>query len=132
MSVAALIVGASPSRLWGLDAHERLRRQLREVGVRAIATDAADLGDAQQILVVNAGFLFELLGRLRRDHPRIELKLHTGDPEHAIARVMAGSEDIAIGALYLASPAASWVTGKVFEIDGGTEATNWPFEPTGI
>ncbi|MEO7387210.1 MAG: HTH-type transcriptional activator IlvY [Gammaproteobacteria bacterium] len=43
-------------------------------------------------------FLFELLGRLRRDHPRIELKLHTGDPEHAIARVMAGSEDIAIGA----------------------------------
>jgi LysR family positive regulator for ilvC len=43
-------------------------------------------------------FLFELLGRLRRDHPHIELKLHTGDPEHAIARVMAGSEDIAIGA----------------------------------
>jgi len=43
-------------------------------------------------------FLFELLSRLRRDHPRIELKLHTGDPEHAIARVLAGSEDIAIGA----------------------------------
>ena len=43
-------------------------------------------------------FLFDLLGKLRRDHPRIELKLHTGDPEHAIARVMAGSEDIAIGA----------------------------------
>ena len=43
-------------------------------------------------------FLFELLGRMRRDHPRIELKLHTGDPEDAITRVMAGSEDIAIGA----------------------------------
>lgn len=43
-------------------------------------------------------FLFQLLGRLRRDHPRIEVKVHTGDPEHAIARVMAGSEDIAIGA----------------------------------
>jgi 7-alpha-hydroxysteroid dehydrogenase len=41
-------------------------------------------------------------------------------------------EDIAIAALYLASPAAGWVTGKVFEVDGGTEATNWPFEPTGI
>ena len=50
-------------------------------------------------------FLFELLGKLRRDHPRIELKLHTGDPEHAIARVMAGSEDIAIGARPDALPA---------------------------
>ena len=36
-------------------------------------------------------------------------------------------EDIALAALYLASPASSWVTGKIFEIDGGTEATNWPF-----
>ncbi len=35
-------------------------------------------------------------------------------------------EDIALAALYLASPASSWVTGKVFEIDGGTESTNWP------
>ncbi|MAG30531.1 MAG: short-chain dehydrogenase [Deltaproteobacteria bacterium] len=31
-------------------------------------------------------------------------------------------EDIACAALYLASPAASWVTGKVFQVDGGTEA----------
>jgi 7-alpha-hydroxysteroid dehydrogenase len=30
-------------------------------------------------------------------------------------------EDIAACALYLASPAASWVTGKIFQIDGGTE-----------
>ncbi|MBL8202373.1 MAG: HTH-type transcriptional activator IlvY [Chromatiales bacterium] len=50
-------------------------------------------------------FLFELLGKLRRDHPRIELKLHTGDPEHAIARVLAGNEDIAIGARPDALPA---------------------------
>ena len=31
-------------------------------------------------------------------------------------------EDIAACALYLASPAARWVTGKVFQVDGGTEA----------
>lgn len=31
-------------------------------------------------------------------------------------------EDIAAAALYLASPASSWVTGKVFQVDGGTEA----------
>jgi 7-alpha-hydroxysteroid dehydrogenase len=36
-------------------------------------------------------------------------------------------EDIALAVLYLASPAASWITGKVFEVDGGTETTNWPF-----
>lgn len=30
-------------------------------------------------------------------------------------------EDIACAALYLASPASSWVTGKVLQVDGGTE-----------
>lgn len=43
-------------------------------------------------------FLFEILARFRRDHPRVEIKLHTGDPEEAIARVLAGNEDISIGA----------------------------------
>jgi len=33
-------------------------------------------------------------------------------------------EDIAMAALYLASPAARWVTGKDLQIDGGTENTN--------
>ena len=31
-------------------------------------------------------------------------------------------EDIAAAALYLASPASAWVTGKIFQVDGGTEA----------
>lgn len=44
-------------------------------------------------------FLFEILSAFRRDHPHIEIKLHTGDPELAITRVLAGEEDIAIGAL---------------------------------
>ncbi len=33
-------------------------------------------------------------------------------------------EDIALGVIYLASDASSFVTGKVFEIDGGIEAAN--------
>jgi 7-alpha-hydroxysteroid dehydrogenase len=38
-------------------------------------------------------------------------------------------EDIALAALYLASPASGFVTGKVFEIDGGLTATsNMPME----
>ncbi len=36
------------------------------------------------------------------------------------------TEDIACAALYLASPASAWVTGKVFDVDGGTVASNWP------
>ena len=43
-------------------------------------------------------------------------------------RRLGSVEDIAIAALYLASPASGWVTGKVFEVDGGTESTNWPFD----
>ena len=31
-------------------------------------------------------------------------------------------EDIACAVLYLVSDASSWVTGKVFEVDGGTES----------
>jgi 7-alpha-hydroxysteroid dehydrogenase len=37
-------------------------------------------------------------------------------------------EDIALAALWLCSPAGAWVTGKVVEVDGGTESTNWPFD----
>lgn len=36
-------------------------------------------------------------------------------------------EDIAAAALYLASPASKWVTGKIIEVDGGSEVTTWPF-----
>jgi len=43
-------------------------------------------------------FLFDLLSEFRREHPRIEIKLHTGDPEDAVRRVLSGHEDLAIGA----------------------------------
>lgn len=40
---------------------------------------------------------------------------------------LAEVEDIALGALYLASPASSYVTGTVLDIDGGLVDGNWPF-----
>jgi len=43
-------------------------------------------------------FLHEILSAFRSDFPRIEIKLHTGDPAHAVTRVMRGEEDISIGA----------------------------------
>lgn len=48
-------------------------------------------------------------------------------------RRLATPEDIACAAVYLASPAGSWITGKVFEIDGGTTAPSWPYPiPNGL
>jgi 7-alpha-hydroxysteroid dehydrogenase len=37
-------------------------------------------------------------------------------------------EDVAIPALWLLSSAGGFVTGKVVEVDGGIESTNWPFD----
>lgn len=44
-------------------------------------------------------FLYDLLADFRARHPKISIKLHTGDPERAVARVLAGDEHISMGAL---------------------------------
>lgn len=41
-------------------------------------------------------------------------------------------DDVAAMALYLASAASGWVTGKIFEVDGGCVASNWPLDLSGI
>ncbi|MCC5793231.1 MAG: HTH-type transcriptional activator IlvY, partial [Chromatiales bacterium] len=87
----------SRETLGGLDlVRERLRQQAGELQ-----------GEVSLYCSVTASysFLYELLSRLRSEHPRIEIKLHTGDPEHAIGRILSGSEDIAIGALPERMPA---------------------------
>ncbi|WP_067866624.1 HTH-type transcriptional activator IlvY [Neptuniibacter marinus] len=43
-------------------------------------------------------FLFAILSEFRSNYPKIEIKLHTGDPEHAINQVLSGNEDFAITA----------------------------------
>jgi len=43
-------------------------------------------------------FLYDILTNFRREHPGIEIRLHTGDPADALERVVSGREDIAIAA----------------------------------
>jgi 7-alpha-hydroxysteroid dehydrogenase len=56
--------------------------------------------------------------------PDARKKLEAGTPMQRIGT----PEDIAAAAVYLCTPAGGWVTGKVFEVDGGTVASNWPLE----
>jgi 7-alpha-hydroxysteroid dehydrogenase len=59
----------------------------------------------------------------------IRQRLESNTPMQRIGR----PDDIAAAVLYLASDAAGWVTGKVFEVDGGVESPAFtiPFEPLG-
>jgi 7-alpha-hydroxysteroid dehydrogenase len=50
--------------------------------------------------------------------------LHTQMVEGTPLKRLGEPEDIALAALYLASPAGGWVTGKVLEVDGGLEEAN--------
>ena len=43
-------------------------------------------------------FLYDLLNKFRQVHPGIEIKLHTGDPDRAISRIIDGTEEITIAA----------------------------------
>ena len=43
-------------------------------------------------------FLYELLSRFRQHHPKIEIKLHTGDADGSIPRILNEQADIAIAA----------------------------------
>ena len=73
-----------------------------KVRVNAIAVGGVET-DALKVVLTN---------------PEIRKQLERNTPMQRIGRV----EDIAACALYLASPAASWVTGKIFEVDGGSES----------
>ena len=56
----------------------------------------------------------------REEEEKLRRKDHLQHPAGRVGR----PEDIALCALYLASPAGSFVTGKLFEIDGGLEEAN--------
>lgn len=76
------------SRQWSLIRHELTDNSDRLTGEISLYCS----------VTASYSFLFELLNRFRIEHPGIELKLHTGDPEHAIGRILDGKEDITIAA----------------------------------
>lgn len=43
-------------------------------------------------------FLYDILKRFRINFPNIEIKLHTGDSEHALNKTLSGTEDITMAA----------------------------------
>lgn len=77
--------------------------------IRFELTDPADQlrGEISLYCSVTAShsILFDLLNRFRPAHPGVEIRLQTGDPEYAIARVQALEEDLAIAARPATLPA---------------------------
>ncbi len=70
--------------------------------IRFELTDPADelAGEVSLYCSVTAShsILVDLLNRFRPAHPGVEIRLATGDPEHAIDRVVALEEEVAIAA----------------------------------
>jgi len=67
----------------------------------SLQSDSRDLQGELSIycsVTASYSFLYDILSDFRREHPRIEIKLHTGDPAESIQRIKSGDEDIAIGA----------------------------------
>jgi len=86
---------------------EKFQQYARTVtsGWELICSELADpnrqlSGELSLYCSVTASYsiLFNLLEQFRPNYPDIEIKLHTGDPEHAIERIAAGQEDISIAA----------------------------------
>jgi 7-alpha-hydroxysteroid dehydrogenase len=83
---------------------------------------ASDLAPDVRVNAVAPGSIMTDALRMFLDKPSLE-KMEGLTPMKRLGDV----EDIALAVLFLASPAARWVTGKILEIDGGMETTNMPF-----
>jgi 7-alpha-hydroxysteroid dehydrogenase len=81
---------------------------------------AADLAPKVRVNGIAVGSIATSALQIVLDNPEIEAEMVRRTP----LKRLGVPEDIALCALYLASPAASFVTGKLFEIDGGLEEAN--------
>ncbi len=81
---------------------------------------AADLAPKVRVNAIAVGSVATSALEVVLDNDEIREEMIRRTPLKRLGR----PEDIALCALYLASPAASFVTGKVMEIDGGLEEPN--------
>jgi len=86
---------------------EKFRQYAREAlsqwnSIRNELTDKSGAlkGEISLYCSVTAAYtiLFDLLNQFRQAYPEIELNLHTGNADYAIARIVEGKEDITIAA----------------------------------
>jgi 7-alpha-hydroxysteroid dehydrogenase len=81
---------------------------------------AADLAPKVRVNGIAVGSVATSALEVVLDNPEIHDEMVRRTPLKRLGR----PEDIALCALYLASAAGSFVTGKLFEVDGGLESPN--------
>jgi 7-alpha-hydroxysteroid dehydrogenase len=81
---------------------------------------AADLAPKVRVNAIAVGSIATSALEIVLDNPEVHDEMVRRTPLKRLGR----PEDIALCALYLASPAGSFVTGKLFEVDGGLEEAN--------
>jgi 7-alpha-hydroxysteroid dehydrogenase len=81
---------------------------------------AADLAPKVRVNAIAVGSIATSALEVVLDNPEIHDEMVRRTPLKRLGL----PEDIALCALYLASPAGSFVTGKLFEVDGGLEEAN--------
>jgi phosphatidylglycerophosphate synthase len=116
MSLSALVVGDSDTRLWGLTSAQRIARQLQQMGGVDCLDDLDQARSASQVLLLGAGYLFELRTlKALQAHPNSLLRCPVDgglaaalvDGEHVDAAVEAlGNASKAVAGLEVIEPAA--------------------------
>lgn len=110
MKTAAFVLADSPTHLWGLSSRERLRRQVAQIHALVWIDDLAELAPGQPVLLINAGYLFELRTlKALLSHPDHVLLCAT-DGQPAAALLVDGDRDASLAYLYGGSTASPLAT----------------------